>query len=248
MNIAIVEDRDFDADTLFSFIEQYKKHYSLELNLTLYKSGEDFLASAFETYHLVFMDIYLEEIDGVETARRILEHNADCLIVFLTTSKEDIWRAVKIHACFDYIEKSSLNYLRIEEVLNSAWKKLRFRAKVLEFYSGKQKVRLPLSKIQYLVSHDKYTFITLENGQVLRYRVTFSSLFSILEKETHFLLCNRGILLNMDFITRTNRETFIMADGEAFPIRKRNRTAIIQKFNDHQFEKLNEQGDSSWIN
>ena len=114
MNIAIVEDRDFDADTLFSFIEQYKNHYSLELNLTLYKSGEDFLASAFETYHLVFMDIYLEEIDGVETARRILEHNADCLIVFLTTSKEDIWRAVKIHACFDYIEKSSLNYLSIK--------------------------------------------------------------------------------------------------------------------------------------
>ena len=187
------------------------------------------------------MDIYMEQIDGIEAARQILERNADCLIVFFTASREDIWRAVQVHACFDYIEKTALDYSRIEEILDAAHKKFRLQAKVLEFYNGKQKVRLPLSKIQYLVSHDKYTFITLEDGRELRYRVTFSSLCALLEKETRFLLCNRGVLLNMDFIKQANRETFVMTTGVSFPIRKRNHMGVIQKFNDYQFEKLSEE-------
>lgn len=241
MNIALVEDCDMDADILSSLIEQYKRQYCFKLDFIRYDSGEAFLASDFEKYDLVFMDIYMKNIDGIETARRILEQKSDCLIVFLTTSKEDIWRAVKVHVCFDYIEKSTFEYSRLEEILNSAYRKLRFQARVLEFCSGKQKIRLPLSKIQYLVSHDKYTCIALENGQVLRYRVTFSSLCALLEKESQFLLCNRGVILNMDFITQTVRDTFIMANGEAFPIRKRNHAHIIQMFNDHQFKKLNKQ-------
>lgn len=246
MNIAIVEDNDSDADILTALLTQYQKRFSSEIYLARYDSGEAFLASSCEKYHLVFMDIYMGQTDGIETAWQLLAKNADCLIVFLTTSKEDIWRAVKLHVCFDYIEKSSLNYPRIEEILTAAWKKLRLQAKVLEFYSGKQKVRLPLSKIQYLVSHDKYTFIILEDGQELHYRVTFSSLSSILEKETRFLLCNRGVLLNMNFISQANKETFVMTDGKSFPIHKRNHKNIIQRFNDYQFEKLNEQEVRQW--
>lgn len=241
MKIALVEDCDLDAKILTSFLTEYQKLHSLNFKLTRYNCSEDFLASSFETYHLVFMDIYMEQIDGIEAARQILKRNADCLVIFLTASREDIWRAVQVHACFDYIEKSGLDYSRIEEILDTACKKLRLQAKVLEFYNGKQKIRLPLSKIQYLVSHDKYTFITLEDGQELRYRVTFSSLCTLLEKETRFLLCNRGVLLNMDFIRQASRETFVMTTGISFPIRKRNHLSVIQRFNDYQFEKLNEE-------
>ena len=139
MYIALVEDRDSDAEALSAFLTQYKNSHSPELRFVRYDSGEAFLASAFEKFHLVFMDIYMGKMDGIETALHILEKNADCLIVFLTASREDIWRAVKIHVCFDYIEKKCLTYEKAEEVLNAAWKRLRFQAKVLEFYSGKQK-------------------------------------------------------------------------------------------------------------
>ena len=146
MNIALVEDCDLDADILVSFLAKYQKLHSLDLKLARYDCGEDFLASSFEKYHLVFMDIYMEQIDGIEAARQILERNADCLIVFFTASREDIWRAVQVHACFDYIEKTALDYSRIEEILDAAHKKFRLQAKVLEFYNGKQKVRLPRSE------------------------------------------------------------------------------------------------------
>lgn len=241
MNIAIVENNTSDAAVLVSFLNEYQKQYSLEINVSHYYSGEAFLASSCEKAHLIFMDIYLEGIDGIEAARQLTERNEDSLIVFLTTSNEEIWRAVKMHVCFDYIEKSTLEYSRIEEILNTAWKRLRLQTEKLEFYNGKQKVCLPISQIQYLVSSDKYTLIVLRNGQEMRCRVTFSSLYAMLEKEARFLLCNRGILLNMDFIRQADREVFVMADGQPFPIRKRNNTSIMQRFRDYQFEKLNEE-------
>ena len=241
MNIAIVEDRDPDADRLTTFLNRYQEHHSLKLNISRYSSGEALLASPCEKYHLVFMDLYLEQTDGVETARRLTGRNAEALVIFLTTSREDIWRAVQMHACFDYIEKKALDYARLEETLDTARKKLRHQPKMLEFYSGKQKVRLPLSKIQYLVSHDKYTFFTLANGQETRYRVTFSSLCALLEEESRFLLCNRGILLNMDFIRQADRDVFVMTNGQSFPVRRRNHAEIMRRFHDHQFKKLNEE-------
>ncbi len=245
MNIAIVEDNNADADMLISLLSWYEERHVLGLRFTRFSSGEAFLASC-EDYQLIFMDIYLGQADGIETAGRILEQKGDSLIVFLTTSREDIWRAVKLHACFDYIEKSALDRARIEELFDAVKRKLRVQTKSLDFYNGKQKVSLPISKIRYLVSHDKYTYITLEDGQELRCRTTFSSLRSMLEHEPRFLLCNRGIMLNMDFISQAGRETFVMTDGKAFPIRKRSHADIMRRFNEHQFKKLNEQGDRLW--
>ncbi len=246
MNIAIVEDNHSDAGLLASFLDQYGEHHPPALCFTRYSSGEAFLVSSCEEYQLIFMDIYLGETDGIETARQILKRNADSLIVFLTTSREDIWRAVRLHACFDYIEKRTFNYAKIEEILNAAKKKLRFQTRSLDFYNGKQKVSLPISKIRYLISHDKYTYITLEGNQELRCRTTFSSLCSMLEHEPRFLPCNRGVMLNMDFISQAGRDTFVMTDGKSFPIRKRSHADIMRRFNEHQFKKLNEQEDSLW--
>lgn len=263
MKIAIVEDDRRDADILAALIRQYEEKHLTELQLAYYPSGEAFLAaSAFETYQLVFMDIYMsgekrggqtdgtggisrigghDGMDGIETARRLAASQADSLIVFLTASRDDIWRAVGMHACFDYVEKESLTFERMEKLLDDVRRRLHMQARMLEFYSGKQKVRLSLSKIQYLISHDKYIIFTMEDGGEQRCRVTFSSICVMLEKEKRFLLCNRGIMVNMDYIRKADSESFEMSNGIFLPIRRRSHLEIMKKYNDYQFAKLNEE-------
>ena len=260
MKIAVVEDNRQDVDILAALIRQYEQKHSTQLSLAYYSSGEAFLAaSSFEAYQLVFMDIYMNEdtacgqvdgtdgmdgaggIDGIETARRLNAVQADCLIVFLTTSRDDIWRAVGMHACFDYVEKGNLTFERVEKLLDDVHRKFHMQAKVLEFYSGKQKIRFSLSKIQYLVSHDKYIIFTMEDGGEQSCRSTFSSICAMLEKESRFLLCNRGIMVNMDYIRKADKESFEMVNGTFLPIRRRSHLEIMKKYNDYQFAKLNEE-------
>ncbi len=242
MTIAIVDDNPQDGDLLVSLLSQYQERRSLCLRICRYTGGEQFLAAAsVSDCQLVFMDIYMERTDGIETARQFHRINPEALIVFFTTSREDIWRAVALHECFDYIDKSTLHYQKIATILDDATKKLRCQAKVLEFYHGKQKIRLPLARTACLIAQDKYTCVTFADGQEARYRVTFSSLLSMLETDARFLLCNRGVLLNMDYIKKAGRDVFVMMDGQSFPIRKNDRAQIIRTFNDYQFVKLNRQ-------
>lgn len=245
MKIAIVEDEKRDMDILTAFLRKYEKKNSMKLNLVCSRTGEEFLRmDSPEKYDLIFMDIYMGDgMDGIETVGRLRElGGVEGLVVFLTSSREDIWRAVQTHDCFDYVSKEHLDYARIEKLLDDVCRKQRLQAKVLEFSSGKQKVRLPLSRIQFLVSYDKYVIITLEDGREMRYRATFASLSAMLEGERRFLLCNRGILLNMDYIKKMDTEIFEMTDGSRLPIRKSNRAQVMKEYREYQFMKLNEEG------
>ena len=70
MQIAIVDDRADDRAELSACLENYMKKHQLDYTLTEFEDGENFLKAAAEVnFQLVFMDIYMENMDGIETAR-----------------------------------------------------------------------------------------------------------------------------------------------------------------------------------
>lgn len=107
MNIAVVEDDIKDIHRLELLFSAYQKSSSCYLNIDFYSSGKQFLKKeAAKKYHLVMMDIYMDEIDGIETGKRFKNSNRETLTVFLTYNKKDIWKAVGTHKCFYYIQKT----------------------------------------------------------------------------------------------------------------------------------------------
>lgn len=240
MNVAIIEDKAEDCRTLVSLLTQFNKDHGLQIKIDTYPTGEIFLACGIEKkYHVLFMDIYLADIDGIETLSRLHKVRDDALVIFLTSSDEDIWRAVKTHGCFDYILKQELTYSRLEKVVIDVIDKLDMREKTVEFESGKQKVILKIQDIQYVTARDKYIMIVFKNNIEHRYRFPFSQFYELVENEPCFLLCNRGVLLNMNYIQQSNGMVFIMKDDIQFPIRRKDRKRIIRIFDEYQFERLN---------
>lgn len=72
MQIAIVDDRAEDREELSACLENYMKKHQLDYTLTEFEDGENFLKAASQVnFQLVFMDIYMENMDGIETARRL---------------------------------------------------------------------------------------------------------------------------------------------------------------------------------
>ena len=53
-------------------------------------------------FDLIFMDIYLNELNGIDIVRKIRQMDSKVMIVFLTTSKAYIFEAAPFHF-FDYI-------------------------------------------------------------------------------------------------------------------------------------------------
>lgn len=238
MKIAVVEDDKNDIRWLKRIFREYKKNESYTISIIYYHSGKQLLDDlAYMKYELILMDIYMDGMDGIETANCIQEIDEQAIIVFLTTSEDEIWRAVKTHNCFDYIQKQTFDIQRLIQLLQDVYKKLKIQDELLVFLNGKQEIKIKLKEIQYIMASDKYTVFTL-NGQIKRYRITFSKIYELLEHRDAFVLCNRGILLHMEYISSTDGDIFLMKDKTKYPIRRRERKKIIDKFHDYQFKKL----------
>ncbi len=240
MNIAVVEDNRQEAQQLRRFLEQYEKERSCEMTVSFFAKGEEFLASLLKMdYTAVFLDIFLGKIDGIETARQVWTHDPQCQIVFLTSSREHIWQAFQVH-CFDYIDKKDFTCQRIFQVLSDLQKKLPALQQYLEFTSGNQSIRLPMRKIQYVLSDNNYTIFILEDGTQRRYRVAFGSILELTRQADYFLHCNRGVLLNMNAIVKEEADVYVMKNGQRFPIRRLERASIKNIYHQYQFAKLEE--------
>ena len=88
--------------------------------------------------------------------------------------------------------------------------------------------RIPWDQLLYVLSDDHYAQLVLREEK-LRTRLPFAKICESLE-DGPFLVCNRGILLNMDCIASFDRRSFSMQDGTVFDIRKRNRPAIRARY------------------
>lgn len=238
MNIAIIDDNKPESDLLVRFIDQYSETYSFEVKTSCFLSGEDFLSSlSTSVYNMAFMDIFMKGMDGIQTAEHLWEKDPQCLVVFLTVSQDHIWEAARLH-CFDYIDKKTLTRARVFHVLSDIRKKLPQLNPHLDFPSGNRQISLPVDKIQYILSSNNYTLFGMEDGQEIRYRIPFGAIAQRTSDIDRFLLCNRGILLNMDHIIREESDVYVMKGGHRFPIRKSGQASIKHIYHQYQFKKL----------
>lgn len=242
MKIAIVEDSKEDSEYLLHIIEEWASSNDIKALCHCYPSGEAFLAQFVPGgCHLVFLDIYMDGLNGIDTAKAIRARDMNCLLVFLTSSREHAWDAFPIHP-FDYIVKPC-SPDRIASVMCETIRALPEAGQTLELTLGRQKISFAYSSLMALEADGHYAIVSSEGGMPARcYIRSFSGLWESLSRDPRFLLCNRGIILNMDYIEKLSDNDFILKNGQTFPIRKNKRSEVIQAFFTYQYEKARKLG------
>lgn len=143
MKIAIVDDNKNDADNLSQLLDGYALKKKVDFLIKYYESGEDFLhASDRSPFDVLFLDIFMGGIDGIEVARELRRKNDPCLVIFLTTSTEHIWQAASLHG-FDYILKDQLSQERLTCLMDDVRKKIHFNDQIIKFRFRHKKCKHP---------------------------------------------------------------------------------------------------------
>ena len=86
LSIAICDDEEYFRITEKQLILKYMAGKNCECMIDMYESGKELLAlrSAISQYNIIFLDVNMEEIDGIETAKEIRKITKDVFIVFVT--------------------------------------------------------------------------------------------------------------------------------------------------------------------
>lgn len=235
LRFAVVEDRLPDAQRLESLLRlAFGNGYTLVCDH--FESGDVFLqAFPSRTYQAVFLDICMEGTNGIDTARTLRRTDPDLLLVFVTSSPEYVWDAFPVHP-FDYLLKP----YREEKLFQLAdeLRRVLFRAEPeLDVRIARQPVQLPLRKIQYAMSQNHYVRIVTDDGEC-RAVSTFAQVEQLLRAQENFLVCNRGVILNMDKVLRLDGDSFEMLDGTRLPVRQKDKNVLFAQFTQYQFRHM----------
>ena len=107
MNIAICDDNKDTVTMLYSLIKNYFADYDLSLNtISLYTNGNTLLSEMEHGKELevIFLDIEMPSLSGMEVAKQIREMNSDALIIFITSYPDFMSASFKVEA-FDFLTK-----------------------------------------------------------------------------------------------------------------------------------------------
>ncbi len=103
LSIAIVDDDSSYRERLRSYCTQYQKDHNSNCIITEYSSGDDFL-NASNSFDVLFLDIEMEGINGLDTAREIRRTNQDLIIIFVTNLAQYALDGYEVNAA-DYLLK-----------------------------------------------------------------------------------------------------------------------------------------------
>ena len=117
MTIALVDDSDSDIELLHDYLSRYCHDHHVYMTIEKFTDEHIFLNSMqHKAYDLVFLDIYMEHMDGIQLACEISREDPKCQIIFITTSEEHAVAAYRVHA-LDYLVKP-YKYVDLEDALD----------------------------------------------------------------------------------------------------------------------------------
>ena len=186
---------------------------------------------ALKVFQIVFMDIIMDKLNGIETARQLRLEDTELLIVFTTTSSEYAFQSFSIHP-FDYVLKP-YSRKEVDKVLDEALRILTANDPTVTIKAARSEYTIPLRLISAVVSNSHNIEINLVDGKCISSTMTFRQAEKLFAEDSRFLLCNRGIIVNMSQISAQEDGVFIMKSGERYPIRVMGQSKITAAFSQY---------------
>lgn len=220
ISILICDDLPDARMTLRQYLRNYEQSHGVELDLETAADGAELLSMWRPgRWDMIFLDIFMPLIDGVEAARRLRKVDDKCEIVFATTSREHGMEGYELHA-MDYLTKPIAQH-DVDEVMD--WyirEKAEQRSELhLRTPEGEEKVRT--LDIRYIETRG-HTCLIHTAEQTITVRRSIDELAEGLDSA--FFRCHKSFLVNLRHVSEVDRNLFLLDGGDSVPISAANLT------------------------
>ena len=237
MRIAIVDDIASERQTLRDGLDGQLSRLSLDALVWGFGSGAEFLAAAEkERFDLVFLDIYMGDENGVDTAEALRRFDSDCLLVFTTTSTDHALEGFRVLA-FHYLVKPCTE-ADMAALFDEIIKRLPADDRYIEVNAAGGPVRLRFREILYAEHHQHQIYIYRTDGQETVVRQTFREFCASLA-DGRFFPCSRGVIVNLEHARDFDGADFILKNGKRVPVSRDLAKTARMAFGDFLFGKGN---------
>lgn len=212
ISIAIIEDDKKAAEELQSILERFGQEEKEKFEITAFDSAVPFLTTYTKQFQLIFMDIDLPKLNGMDAVRKLREVDKDCMVIFVTSLAQYALKGYEVNA-FDFILKP-VNYYDFR------LKMLRVMENLHEKYAQDKRIFI----------NNRYVKTTLCASEILYVEVVkHSLLFHTVDKKVYtenkpmkwiqeelkgypFALCNQCYLVNLKYVSQVENYNVYLGD------------------------------------
>ncbi len=227
MDIAVVDDEKAIREYICGLVEERQPESRIEA----YATGEELLTSG-KRFDIVFLDIQMEGMNGIEAARSLREKNAnlgveDTVLVFITGIKDYVFDAFDLYA-FQYLLKP-IDEDKFAEVLERAVREAAKKKERRVLFIKSRNLTLDQSEILYIESRAKKVEIhTTGAAQAIEIYAAMDELEGQLGE--NFYRCHRAYIVNMDCITEYDGESITLTSGDRVYLTKKKYGEFVKAY------------------
>lgn len=227
MNIAICDDENYWRETLTVLLKEYKNNRHIELYITYFSDGLSLIKSS-KTFDVIFMDYQMEELNGVETARKLRSANNNCIIIFISAFPNTALDTFEVDA-FRFLVKP-INREKLFKSLDD-YQKQAEKERFLIFKTHNGTIKIKESDIIYCEAAQKHTFIHTVNCNY-EIHINIKQIESKLSKE-NFFRCHKAYIVSFFHINSHNNTDITMDNQEKAYISRNSLPAFREAFQDY---------------
>lgn len=228
----IVEELSLTIEKVLSEVNEDSKVYSFTNSCEMFESHVKF--------SLIFLDIEMPGLNGIETAQKIREVDSHVQIVYVTNYHDYMRNAYRVHA-FDYIQKP-IEYESIRTVICDYLKTISSETNdVIEFTTeGLEKILLNANEIiTIMCGYKRRTIVVITTEKEYIFKGTITDIYETLD-EHEFFMPNRSCIINMSMVKSFKKnDNITMNDGQDISLSKGNTKVFEAKLAQKMHEKVN---------
>lgn len=236
--IALCDDEPTELHTMERMLRSYPGHSIKDTLAVRQFERADALLFAIEQESyvpdLIFLDIYMPTLSGLEAAKKLDEMDLPCRIVFLTSSKDHALEAFELnvlHYLVKPVSEESL-FAAVDRALAQFEKD---SSRYLFFQTGNQLRRIAADNIVYCEAQRKMQCVFLKNGEQLILHITMSKLYEMLAAHQEFVRAGVSYIVNLKHIDRLGSQMLQLDNGEEIYLPRGSYKTLSDRYFNHYF-------------
>ncbi len=228
IRIAICDDENYMSAQIRTLVSAFFRRKNTEISIRQFSCGEELLQYD-KQIDILFLDIQMKGIDGMETARKLRGQNFRGFLIFITVLKELVFQSFEVQA-YDYLVKP-VDERQFEKTMERVFVSMKNTEEAnLLIQKGYESRIISLEEIVFCEIIDRKIYLHLISSEVVDYYERIENLEGRLGGS--FFRCHRSYLIHLKYLKSYKNKTAYMEGGHRIPVsRLRDRefsAAILQ--------------------
>ena len=227
INITIIENESNELEQLTQALNTWSEEKSTLLSIATYTSGEEyFAANKLHSSDIFFLDIQLDEMNGIDIAKQLRKNGYNGEIIFLTSFREYVFDGYLVHALnflLKPLETSKL-YSCLDEIKESLMMSCYF------FRIKQETIQIEYRDI-LAFSSTLHSIDILTCNEHFNQYASLSTILNCLPKQ--FIRVHRSHIVNMTHIHKISGNTITLSNHTTVPIGRQYLNDVRKSFTEY---------------